>query len=197
MKIMDQESIKKITDEITEMLLRKNQDYEGASFGLGLNRNMVHLWDKVNPIPLELAKDTFNENNIEVVLALDTSISLYGLRNEFTQALLNILASLKDNLIQKVSLENKRYIFIDLFQKDDKNYLLIKDNSGESIYDNDEDFFDQSLDSGNLNKNSKTGLYMTKIIIEKHTKGFITFKNVEFTYKDSSYKGSQFTIILE
>ena len=146
---------------------------------------------------LELAKIIFDENNIELILDLDSSLSMYGLRNEFTQALLNILASLKDNLIQKVSLENKRYIFIDLFQKDDKNYLLIKDNSGESIYDNDEDIFNQNLDSGNLNKNSKTGLYMTKIIIEKHTKGFITFKNVEFTYKDSSYKGSQFTIILE
>ena len=47
MKIMDQESIKKITDEITEILLKKNQDYGGASFDLGLNGNMVHLWDKV------------------------------------------------------------------------------------------------------------------------------------------------------
>ncbi len=44
---MDQESIKKITDEITEILLKKNQDYGGASFDLGLNGNIVHLWDKV------------------------------------------------------------------------------------------------------------------------------------------------------
>ena len=47
MKIMNQESIKKITDEITEILVKKNQDYGGASFDLGLNGNMVHLWDKV------------------------------------------------------------------------------------------------------------------------------------------------------
>lgn len=44
---MDKESIKKITDEVTEILLKKNQDYGGASFDLGLNGNMVHLWDKV------------------------------------------------------------------------------------------------------------------------------------------------------
>jgi hypothetical protein len=44
---MDMQSIKLITDEISEMLLKKNQDYEGASFDLGLNGNMVHLWDKV------------------------------------------------------------------------------------------------------------------------------------------------------
>ena len=44
---MDENSIKKITSEITEMLLKKNADYGGASFDLGLNGNMVHLWDKI------------------------------------------------------------------------------------------------------------------------------------------------------
>lgn len=44
---MNEKSIKQITDEITEILLKKNADYGGASFDLGLNGNMVHLWDKV------------------------------------------------------------------------------------------------------------------------------------------------------
>ena len=44
---MDKESIKNITDEISSLLLKKNQDYDGASFDLGLNGNMVHLWDKI------------------------------------------------------------------------------------------------------------------------------------------------------
>ena len=44
---MNEESIKKITDEMIEILLKKNEDYGGASFDLGLNGNMVHLWDKV------------------------------------------------------------------------------------------------------------------------------------------------------
>jgi hypothetical protein len=44
---MNRESIEKITSEITEILLKKNQDYGGASFDLGLNGNMVHLWDKI------------------------------------------------------------------------------------------------------------------------------------------------------
>jgi hypothetical protein len=45
---MDEKSIKQITDKVTEILLKKNQDYGGASFDLGLNGNMVHLWDKVS-----------------------------------------------------------------------------------------------------------------------------------------------------
>lgn len=44
---MNENSIKKFTDEVSSILIRKNQDYDGASFDLGLNGNMVHLWDKV------------------------------------------------------------------------------------------------------------------------------------------------------
>ena len=44
---MDAQQLKLITDEVIQMLLKKNEDYGGASFDLGLNGNMVHLWDKV------------------------------------------------------------------------------------------------------------------------------------------------------
>ena len=44
---MNEKSIRVITDEITSILLKKNEDYGNASFDLGLNGNMVHLWDKV------------------------------------------------------------------------------------------------------------------------------------------------------
>lgn len=45
--IMTEKKIREITEDITQVLLRKNQDYGGASFDLGTNGNMVHLWDKV------------------------------------------------------------------------------------------------------------------------------------------------------
>lgn len=45
---MDREEIKKLTDEITQLLLEKDEDYGGASFHLGLNGNMVHIFDKAN-----------------------------------------------------------------------------------------------------------------------------------------------------
>lgn len=44
---LDEQQLKKITGEIIRVLLKKNEDYGGASFDLGLNGNMVHLWDKV------------------------------------------------------------------------------------------------------------------------------------------------------
>jgi len=44
---MTEQQIKKITDGVSAILLKKNADYGSASFDLGLNGNMVHLWDKV------------------------------------------------------------------------------------------------------------------------------------------------------
>ncbi|MCU7549817.1 DUF1599 domain-containing protein [Chitinophagaceae bacterium LB-8] len=44
---LDEQHLKSITEEVIQVLLKKNEDYGGASFDLGLNGNMVHLWDKV------------------------------------------------------------------------------------------------------------------------------------------------------
>lgn len=45
--VMTENDVRTITEKVTEVLLKKNQDYGGASFDLGTNGNMVHLWDKV------------------------------------------------------------------------------------------------------------------------------------------------------
>lgn len=44
---MNEQDLKRLAEDVIELLLKKNQDYGGASFDLGLNGNMVHLWDKV------------------------------------------------------------------------------------------------------------------------------------------------------
>lgn len=45
---MTETQIRLITEDIIQTLLKKNADYGGASFDLGLNGNMVHLWDKIS-----------------------------------------------------------------------------------------------------------------------------------------------------
>ena len=61
---MNKESIKIITDEISSILLMKNEDYGSASFDLGLNGNMVHLWDKIKRYRCLIEKNK-NEPNYE------------------------------------------------------------------------------------------------------------------------------------
>jgi hypothetical protein len=78
---MDEESIKKITNEITEILLKKNQDYGGASFDLGLNGNMVHLWDKVSRYRtlIQNYKDNPNFESIDDTLKDIIGYAIIGL----------------------------------------------------------------------------------------------------------------------
>lgn len=63
---MNEESIKTITDSVMTMLLKKNADYGSASFDLGLNGNMVHLWDKVKRYRSILTNGS-NECNFESI----------------------------------------------------------------------------------------------------------------------------------
>lgn len=78
---MDKQSIKQITDDICELLLKKNQDYEGASFDLGLNGNMVHLWDKVKRYKNLIGKCNQNPNfeNVEDTLKDIIGYAIIGL----------------------------------------------------------------------------------------------------------------------
>jgi len=59
---MNEKSIKEITDEISGILLKKNADYGSASFDLGLNGNMVHLWDKIKRYQTLIKKSSSTPN---------------------------------------------------------------------------------------------------------------------------------------
>lgn len=45
---MEEKEIRETLEEVTQLLLLKNEDYGNASFDLGLNGNMVHIYDKAN-----------------------------------------------------------------------------------------------------------------------------------------------------
>lgn len=78
---MEEKSIRTITDEITSILLKKNQDYGGASFDLGLNGNMVHLWDKVKRYRtlVENPQNSANFENINDTLKDIIGYAIIGL----------------------------------------------------------------------------------------------------------------------
>lgn len=76
---MNEESIKKIFEEMTKMLLQKNADYGSASFDLGLNGNMVHLWDKVNRYKTLVEKGTNHYESIEDTLQDIIGYAVIGL----------------------------------------------------------------------------------------------------------------------
>lgn len=133
---------------------------------------------------LELAEVVLSHNKINIICNIDESITLYGLRNEFTQAFLNILTTVKDNLLKDILSTTPRYVFINIYTENDKKIIKILDNSIHITN------FDDHHKKFNM------GLYMTKLIIQKHFNGDIFHKDIEYTYNDENLKGGEYTIIL-
>jgi len=134
---------------------------------------------------LKFAEIILIKNNIEVILELDDTLKIYGLRNELIQAILNIINSVIDTFIEKTFMDKKRYIFINLYLKNEGIYLIIKDNSGEKL-----------IKKNKITLDDKKGLFMSKLIIEKYHNGSISFEDKTYNYKEIDYEGVEYTIIL-
>ncbi len=94
-------------------------------------------------------------------------------------------------------MSEKRYIFIDLYEKNNNIYLEIKDNERGIDTLVKKNIFDEHY-SSKINKQAAgVGLYLTKLIIEKHMKGTLLVENKEFLYKNEHFYGALFTIKLQ
>ena len=102
-------------------------------------------------------------------------ITLMSYKNEFSQALLNIITNAKDILIQR-EIENPT-ISIEVVQKEDTIMLSVSDNAGgidETILGK---VFDPYFTTKHKSQGTGIGLYMTKMIIENNMEGQIRVEN--------------------
>lgn len=138
---------------------------------------------------IKLIKDNLKAKQIHLVTHdIDTKASILGYKNEFQQAILNILQNAIDALVKNRT--DNRTIFIEY--KD--NVLSIKDNAGgidEKII---EKIFEPYFTTKHQSQGTGIGLYMTQEILQKHMNAEVKVKNITFEYKGESYEGSNFII---
>jgi signal transduction histidine kinase len=142
---------------------------------------------------LELMGNSFLHHKINLVRNME-SIEILSLENELIQVLMNIFVNAKDALRHMVSAE--KYIFIDVFQKENQIIIQIKDNAegiDETIIDK---IFEPYFTTKHQFNGTGIGLYMSKLLVEKHLKGTIKASNIEYTFMDKIHKGALFEIIL-
>lgn len=143
---------------------------------------------------VELMKESYRESNISFILDLK-DIEIYTYKNEFIQALINILINSKD-AFQRSNTNNEGFIFISSTIRNDSLFIKIYDTAGgieeniitkiyEPYFSTKDEFNDTGL-----------GLYITKEIIEKHLYGTITEKNITFNYLGKAFRGVKFEIVL-
>ena len=116
--------------------------------------------------------------HIELEVISDVNIPLVeGYGSEFSQVILNLLDNAKDVFIEREIPSPK--ISIEIFSKENQVFITIKDNAGgiESVYI--DKIFDIYFSTKQKKGGSGLGLYMSKLILQKKSMGYINVKNVE------------------
>lgn len=123
-----------------------------------------------------LLKPIFQRNNITFNLNIQVNVEYFGYKNELSQVILNILNNSKDALIENNVL-NK---IVNIGAKENQNYLIIKiqDNGNGVKEKNLKKLFEPYFSTKSQKTGTGLGLYMSKIIIEKHFNGNIFCKNI-------------------
>lgn len=144
---------------------------------------------------LKLISANLKNKNIEIINTTK-QCNIYNLENELIQALLNIINNAKDALVENDNLKEK-YIFISQEEDNTQVIIKIKDNAGginEEIIDK---IFEPYFTTKFKSQGTGIGLYMSQIIIVNHMNGELNAANKVFEYKNKSYKGAEFTIVLK
>lgn len=124
------------------------------------------------------------DKNIGIVKEVDKNLTIHGFKNELSQVILNIIANAKE----AIYLQNVEDAFIKIYTTKNKRSIciIIEDNAGGIDKDILPKIFD--LYFSNKQNGSGIGLYMSKLIIQKHFNATIVAQNTE--------EGARFTITL-
>jgi len=132
-----------------------------------VNETILHL--------LNLIKPEYDNLNIYIQRDCNTKVFLNGYKNEFAQAILNIINNSKDALVSNQILDKKINITLKTTNKD--IILTIKDNAGGINQDIIEKIFDPYFSTKDQKNGTGLGLYMSRMIIKEHMNGEISVTN--------------------
>ncbi|MFK2822172.1 cache domain-containing protein [Arcobacter sp. YIC-80] len=169
-KELDKKYLTKRVDEandILEYMSRTIDDFRNF-FNPNSIREEFNIKETITNA-VKIVNSTLNYHNIQI--QIDQELKINGYKNEYAQAIINIISNAKDILIERKIKEP----LIKIYMKD-KNTLCIEDNAGginkeiiEKIFD---PYFTTKFDYG-----TGIGLYMTKLIIEEKMNGVIEVEN--------------------
>ena len=140
---------------------------------------------------IKLIKEKINSKNIEVKILLKDKIEIFGNKNEFQQALLNIITNSIDALSES-SIEEKLIII-----SYEKYTLSIQDNANGIKENIIQHIFDPYFTTKHKSQGTGIGLYMAQNILENNMNFKLEVENKKFIFNNKNYFGANFTIRLK
>ncbi len=142
---------------------------------------------------LSLIGSSLINNHINIVKNYN-SVEIRSIKNELTQAFLNILNNSRDAIL--LNEKSNRIIVIDIYNNDKGAIIEIKDSGGGIKEELLNRIFEQYFTTKDKQAGTGLGLYMTKQIIEENLKGKLDVRNEEFVDDDQIHFGACFKITL-
>ena len=124
---------------------------------------------------LSLIDDSLKSKNIQTEVVQLGDPIIYGHRNEFSQALLNILNNSSDVLTERDIKESK--VTITLSSGDGTAVVIVADNAGGVPEESISKVFDPYFTTKGPQRGTGVGLFMAKTIIEKNMGGRLSVRN--------------------
>ena len=193
MKTLDEEFIEESCEHIlnnTQYLSQTIDDFKNF-FKYDKQTTLFYLHESLYQCE-KLIHEKLKKYDVQLHIEINKNIELEGFRNEFQQAILNILYNSIDALIQTQN-NTERFIFI----KYDNDKLYIKDNAKgveDSILNK---IFEPYFTTKHQSQGTGIGLYMTQEILQKHMRCQLEASNHTFNFQNKNYKGLQFIIAFE
>ncbi len=126
---------------------------------------------------LKILNKIFEDEKIDIKFDITKDLEIFGVKNELTQVLLNILSNAKDAFVQN-GIKN-RELSIKTYKKDDFIYLEIVDNA-LGIKDEIKDkMYEPYFTTKHQSSGTGLGLFISKIIIENSFEGEISHTNTQ------------------
>ena len=132
----------------------------------------------------KLVSAAMRNNAIDLRIIIEEDFMTTGFPNEIAQALLNIISNAKE--ILKERQVSPARIVLRVFVRDEEGFITVSDNGGGIPDEYLHRVFDPYFSTRHASTGTGVGLYMTKVIIEKHNHGHITVENTP--------DGARFTI---
>ncbi len=191
----DKELITKHTESISKQIENMNTTMNDfRDFFKSQPESCYMVSDCISDV-YNLVGTVFVNNNVEIKMNLEDSITTQGYPNELNQVIINILNNARDIIDEKDC--DIRDIFIKTFKDDDNNTIItITDCAGgvpEEIIDS---IFKPYVTTKSDDKGTGIGLDMSKTIIDK-VDGELTVVNVITNVNGVDYKGAEFKIKLK
>lgn len=121
-----------------------------------------------------ITSSNLKKNSTELIIEVTEERHMIGYKNEFIQAVINIINNAVDAIA--IQVPDERKIFINLETKDDWNILTIEDTGGGIPQQHINKIFEHYFTSKEEN-GTGIGLFVTQQIIQEHHKGKISVEN--------------------